>query len=755
MKAVDNRFTTAFGRVGEEVTKEELAYVVSRAVENGLAIVLCEPGGKKPVCTEVTPTARNKADREAQKAAKEAGRERWRLVKHECGIKHALVMPDLSDPEMSEEDRTALRNKARTAIRTKVRKVQDGYDDVLNIAVVPGRSGMVAVDIDTPDQLQAFWLAGQNASDLTVSSPGSKKDGELIHYGGGHIWFELPEGAETPPGSKYTGPGGWTVMWGENYVLVPPSRRPEGAYRFVSPEIRPVPEWLIPMMAGSPREKAGESGPKGPGDPIDEWEAGISWSELLAPDGWTSTGRTDSCGCPVWEAPGGRTEPKSATAHDPGCTASDTSTGHGPLHLWTDAPPKFLEGLRNVTKLQYVAARDHGGSVLAAMRALNLKSNLQPVPFASPGDPPEEDKPFTRIVDLGQWLDGDYKPPEPVIGAARDDDRQMLYPGKWHTVVGLTTAGKSWFALWHAQAVLEAGGSVVYVHFEEGTPAGTINRLLQLGVDREVIRERFVWLSNERMWQFSDMSKVWTQLSEQGLNPGLLVLDGLIAGASRQGWKVNDPETVAAYRTAYVTAAARSGAAVLSLGHPVKDRTRQDEIHSFGSTAWLDEVDGVSFRLVAGPKPIRKGHRGSSYVSVVKDREGSVIESCEIESAKSEIWYSLGELVMDDSRPGFGSPEKRTTAVWMAAPRHTDSDDPEPDKIDHLAESIYRVLVSRGGRYESVRALRSWLEADGVPFTPRDIEPALIRLEDAGKLKINSYRRGVPRGGEVVVPSGS
>jgi hypothetical protein len=33
----------------------------------------------------------------------------------------------------------------------------------------------------------------------------------------------------------------------------------------------------------------------------------------------------------------------------------------------------------------------------------------------------------------------------------------LLYPKRWHTVIGLTTAGKTTFALWHIKAVLETG----------------------------------------------------------------------------------------------------------------------------------------------------------------------------------------------------------------------------------------------------------------------------------------------------------
>jgi RecA-family ATPase len=53
-------------------------------------------------------------------------------------------------------------------------------------------------------------------------------------------------------------------------------------------------------------------------------------------------------------------------------------SGHGPLHIWTDNPPDYLadavlvHGTRTITKLQYVAWRDHEGHSGAAMSALGL-----------------------------------------------------------------------------------------------------------------------------------------------------------------------------------------------------------------------------------------------------------------------------------------------------------------------------------------------------------------------------------------------
>jgi hypothetical protein len=90
------------------------------------------------------------------------------------------------------------------------------------------------------------------------------------------------------------------------------------------------------------------------------------------------------------------------------------------------------------------------------------------------GDPDEPDW-GSRWVDLRLYLEGTCVRPDPIVGGARDDEIQLLYPKRWHTNIALTGAGKTAFALWHVKSVLDAGGHVVYLHFEEPEPDGIID----------------------------------------------------------------------------------------------------------------------------------------------------------------------------------------------------------------------------------------------------------------------------------------
>jgi hypothetical protein len=385
-------FTALFGaaRPGE---LEALPGLIRAALRAGYAIVLNEPGTKKPVCT-LTAAARKKADRVAQDEALERGEPRAAMVRHACGVAHALTEDD------------ALK------VTALVSRLTEAYGAVPNIGVEPGASvrNLLVVDVDTAAENQAFldaWRREQPEvsppSGFTVASPGVRKTttdaaGEThdvwVHRDGGHYWFTVPDDVTLPAGvGLLKDEAGWGAAWAGRQVLVPPSVREEGPYRYVGGTY-PAPAWLLDRVflaaqARVERERiraerwqARQRGELDI-DPVDAWSAATPWAELLEPDGWVATGLVDTCSCPTWTAPGGHASPKSATAHDEGCTRYDSEDGHAPLHVWTDNPPDYLADAcahsRTINRLTYVAYRDHhepGGSKheaeSAAVSALGL-----------------------------------------------------------------------------------------------------------------------------------------------------------------------------------------------------------------------------------------------------------------------------------------------------------------------------------------------------------------------------------------------
>lgn len=369
----NDTFAACFGSVPAGDT-ESLVRVAVHAVRNGYAIVPNRPGQKVPVCT-LTARQAKQADTAAQQEAKAAGDVYWQRRRHPCGLHHAIT-----------EDTVARRVIARLLESA----------GPINLGIEVGRSRMVVVDVDTPEERDAFlahWsqaAGGANLADQppTVLSPGSMTvaaDGTetWAHHGGGHFWFTLPEGVELPETlGVLKDPAGWAVMWRDKQVLVPPSVRAEGPYRLAGQPLT-APGWLIQYIYDGEAEHATRRtravrSMQDSDSPIDRWAAEATWADLLLPDGWIDTGLADSCGCPVWTAPGDHSSPKSATAHDLGCDRYDTLGGHAPLHVWTDNPPEWVhaavraKGSNTLTKLTYLAYRFYDGNDGAALRGMGI-----------------------------------------------------------------------------------------------------------------------------------------------------------------------------------------------------------------------------------------------------------------------------------------------------------------------------------------------------------------------------------------------
>jgi len=381
----ESSFAAVFGAAvpgGED----PLIHLARYAIRAGFAIVPCLPKTKQPMCT-LAERDKKRADTEAQEAARAAGKRRWDLVRHACGVKHALTDEKKSD--------------------TVIRRLVRDYGRI-NLGVELGASRVIVVDVDTDAEREAFaasWLAATGQPlpfGMTVQSPGvMAAGGEWKHKNGGHYWFALPPGLILPGDEgAMKDPGGWIAMWSARQVLVPPSERDEGPY-LLTGDIHPAPQWLLERIVGyiierrtrakvqEGRRAAGGSGFTGEAH-IDGWSVEVSWADLLEPDGWFDTGIVDSCGCSIWTAPGVHASYKSATAHDVGCGQYDDAPGHCPLHVWTDNPPEFLInpafGDKTFTKIQYVALRDHGGNVALACRAEGIAREATPL-VALPGVP--------------------------------------------------------------------------------------------------------------------------------------------------------------------------------------------------------------------------------------------------------------------------------------------------------------------------------------------------------------------------------
>lgn len=360
-------FSAIFGVSRESAN---LSGVAVAAVRSGFAVLPVYPGEKRPMCT-LTPAKRKSADKAAQKEAKERGQRNWNTARHRCGVHEAIT-----------KDTTA---------KSVFDRLLPEYPG-LNLAIEVGRSHVLVVDADTAEEVEGFtnYWAEQSGVDAvrnvkpTIVSPGKvNKDGEQVHYDGGHFYFRLPEDVDfsnSPAARGLKLPGGAMAYVKDRVILVPPSVREEGPYTLESDifgEQSFLTEAVQQTIVDFNVRKAQQTDKVwDEDDPITIWSLATPWDDLLSAAGWTLTQRSESCGCPAWLRPDDPASDKSAVAHEEGCTTFGELRG-GFLHLWSDnAFPGYENGNgnRNMTKLNFVAHTWHDGNVSDAMSALQMPS---------------------------------------------------------------------------------------------------------------------------------------------------------------------------------------------------------------------------------------------------------------------------------------------------------------------------------------------------------------------------------------------
>lgn len=413
------------------------AYIKSLC-DIGCSVLLVMPNTKQPFDGR-TSRKRNADDKAAQHVARDAGRRDWQRVKSPSGL--ALATTDskklLNKNGYLDEYLRVFGTWSDLDDRdVKGKSVQTLVESpLINIAIEVGGSGLIVVDCDTPEQLDRFYeVAGIDpaaAPPPTVVSPGTQMPRTTwddkpawIHHGGGHFYFTLTDEQRAclprNTGSMvWGGADGFAMLWDRRYVLIPPSTRAEGAYELVGREY-PVPDWLFDAIVerGIARNsnRTGHDVDEDLKTEIDRWAETVSWASILEPLGWTPTARPDTCGCDVWTAPGNHASPKSATAHDAGCSLGRYTETNAPLHIWTDHPGEPFDqyiadndGRTTLSKLQAVAYIDYGGVVGEAMDKLELGG---------------------ASTDLDRSLGVDNKTVVKDIDADHDPSEEFMLPGE-------------------------------------------------------------------------------------------------------------------------------------------------------------------------------------------------------------------------------------------------------------------------------------------------------------------------------------
>jgi len=253
-----------------------------------------------------------------------------------------------------------------------------------------------------------------------------------------------------------------------------------------------------------------------------------------------------------------------------------------------------------------------------------------------------------QAVDLDDVLDGRCKPPEPTVGR-RNDGVGLFYPGRVHSVVSESEGGKTWFALIAAATEINAGHNVVYVDFED-SEGGVVGRLLGLGVDREVVRKRFLYVHpSESLLVGSNRDDLTGLLADA--RPTLAVLDGVTEAMSAHGLELKDNTDIARFGRMLPRWIADRGPAVAVLDHVVKDRDGRGR-YALGGVHKLNGLDGAAYVLESRTS-FGIGVTGRSTVHVAKDRPAQ-LRRHSVPSGEGRYWFA--DLVIESQVDGSVMP---------------------------------------------------------------------------------------------------
>jgi hypothetical protein len=220
-------------------------------------------------------------------------------------------------------------------------------------------------------------------------------------------------------------------------------------------------------------------------------------------------------------------------------------------------------------------------------------------------------------INLQEAVSGDYTGPQPAL-LRRSDGKDLMYPGKLHSVAGPPGGGKSWIAQVLTAQVLVAGFNVLYVDFEDAAES-VVGRLKILGVPDQTILDRFGYVSPSEPLppHRPDLLGQWLDVVD------LVVLDGVTDAMTLNRWNPIDNRDAAEFIQRLVGPLA-SGArhpAVLMVDHVTKSRDNRGG-YAIGAQHKLAAVQ-VQF-TVETTTPFDQDHDGTITLSVTKDRYGQI-----------------------------------------------------------------------------------------------------------------------------------
>jgi hypothetical protein len=277
-------------------------------------------------------------------------------------------------------------------------------------------------------------------------------------------------------------------------------------------------------------------------------------------------------------------------------------------------------------------------------------------------------------------------------------------------------------------AELCAGHHVVYIHYEEGDPASTVERLRFLGVGDDLMSVRLRFVAPARPARDEWIAPLLDP------PPTLVVHDGVNEAMSLHSADIMAADGAARFRRRLVVPFLRVGAATIACDHVPKDREARGR-DAYGSVHKGNALDGARI-LLEMAAAFGRGLRGASHVFVTKDRPGQLRVHGRPTSVPGKTY--IGTLVADDADPFT------PFALSFYAPRDDDPDDADPaGEPAQLADTVWQVVAALPeGKVTSLRMLYAEMRKAGHQFGESKVHDAVDDLIAADRLHEVSGKRG-------------
>lgn len=250
------------------------------------------------------------------------------------------------------------------------------------------------------------------------------------------------------------------------------------------------------------------------------------------------------------------------------------------------------------------------------------------------GDLAELDRDLERP--LSSWrpisLDGDVEADAPPsILTVSGTDRALLYPGATNSIAGESESGKTWLALVAAREVIDRGGRVLWLDYEDNVRRFR-GRLDSMSVPRDLwgsidYVNPFHALWNNKVNASTSAHADFVELLQAG-RYDFAVVDTMTGAMSVEGLDPNVGTEVESIQRILLGAIVKeTGAAVLVLDHVTKSSDGRGR-YAIGSERKLSGITGAAYSLeVSRPWSRALGHdpvHGLATLKVTKDRPGFV-----------------------------------------------------------------------------------------------------------------------------------